>query len=286
MIIASSLTGLLGLSQAAVVELWDFEDGVAGPLTPTGDPNGSGFTEGLNGNRIHGWNDVGGVAWTTSTSPNGGSLGLSSANQDGYIFSGDTGETILSWTSPSWTLEMHAKIDDLDGWESLFARMGSSYAVAESDFYFQRRGDQGANGQFRLNYVPNKGGAATNADRLVLDSSTVLTQSTWYGIAVAADSTAGTISMYIDNGSGYVLDSQLSGLTGDLGVTPGTNNYAFFRDYYNGGQSNITTGVIDNVRFSDTALAANELIALNAVPEPSASVLLALGSLALIRRRR
>ncbi|GHC66799.1 LamG-like jellyroll fold domain-containing protein [Roseibacillus persicicus] len=273
------------LAHSAVVEYWDFENGTAGPLTPAGEPSGSGYAEGLNGNRIHGWDSAGGAGYTTDTSPNGGALGLSSANQDGYIFSGDTGETLLGWTSPNWTLEMHARIDDLNGWETLFARMGSSYGAAESDLYFQRRGDQGANGQFRLNYVPNMSGSATNADRLVLNSTISLTQSTWYGIAVSADSTTGTISMFIDDGSGYALDSQLTGLSGDLGVTPGTDNYAFFRDYYNGGQSNNTTGVIDNVRFSDSALEAGDLIPL-AIPEPTSSLLGSFGLLALLRRRR
>lgn len=270
--------------QGAVVEYWDFEDGPGGggPLTPSGEPNGNGYTEGLNGNRIHGWNEAGGAAWTTDTSPNGGSLGLGSTNQDGYIFSGDTGETILGWTSPDWTLEMHARIDDLNGWETLFARMATSYGVNESDIYFQRKGD--GSGQFRLNYVPYLGGTATNADRIFLDSSTVLAQSTWYGIAVSIDSTAGTVSMYIDDGSGYALDSQITGLTGDLGVTPGTDNYAFFRDYFAGGQNNVTTGVIDNVRISDTALTAGELIPL--VPEPSSTALLALGSMGFLWRRR
>lgn len=252
------VTAFAMASQAAVVEYWDFEDGTDGAsFTPEGEPGGSGGSTGVNGTVMHGWDATFGPSWTSDTSDNGGSLGMHSANQDGYVW--NDGNSLTSWSSPDWTLELHVRIDETTPtWETLVAKMGSSFASSESDFYFQRKGMD--NNELRLNY--------RNADgtQLIVDGTTTLNAGTWYGLAVVANSTSGTITLFVDDGTGYAQDGQAAGLTGDLGVYSSILDWAFFRDYYNNG-FDTTTGVMDNIRFSDTALDSSELIAV--VPEPA-----------------
>jgi hypothetical protein len=273
--IAGSLTCLLGVSQAAVVELWDFEDGTDGQaFTPAGSPNGTGGSTGANGTLMRGWDTFNGPSWTSTTSVNGGSLGMRAVNQDGYLTEG----SLHNWSSSSWTVELSVNFNDLSGWETMIGRDGSTIAENESDFYFQRMGD--GSGLFRLNYVDN------DNNRRILPSTKVPVTGTWYGMAAVVDGAAGTISLYLDDGSGYALDSQLTGLTGDLGLKNSALNWTFSRGWYAGGFVDHTDASYDNIRFSDTALAPSELIAVNPVPEPAASALLGLGCLALLRRRR
>lgn len=274
-LIAGSLTCLLGVSHAAVVELWDFEDGTNGQaFTPAGDANGTGGSTGVSGTLMRGWNTEFGPSWTSTTSANGGSFGMRAVNQDGYVTEG----ALHNWTSSSWTVELSVYFNDLSGWETMIGRDGSTIAENESDFYFQRMGD--GSGLFRLNYVDN------DDNRWILPSTTVPVTGTWYGMAAVVDGVAGTISLYLDDGSGYALESQLTGLTGDLGIKDSGLNWTFSRGWYGGGFVDHTDATYDNIRFSDTALPTSELIAVNPVPEPAASALLVLGSLALLRRRR
>ena len=272
-------------SQSAVVEYWDFEDGSLqsgnpGPFTPATEANGSGYSEGVNGTRIHGWNAAGGLQFNSSTLGHGvgGNLEAYSDNMDGYIFDEASSAGLLGWSSASWTMQMHLRIDDMDGWETVLAKMGTSYAVVESDFYLQRRGDQGANGTMRLNY------ATADGTRTILDGSTVMEAGKWYGVAIVADDTTETISLYLDSGSGYYLDGQLTGQAQNLGVTASTANYALFRDYYDGGQWDNTDGAMDNLQIDNTALDITEL---RVVPEPATlGTIVAAGlGLLFIRRR-
>ncbi len=274
------VTAFAVASQAAVVEYWDFEDGVNGQsFTPTGNPNGSGGSVGVNGTLMRGWDSIGGTSWTNDTSPNGGSLGMYSAYQDGYI-NNDGNVLANGWTSSDFTIEMHVRIDDNNGWETLLSRQGASFGGNEGDLYFQRKGIDA--GEFRFNYLPS--GATGTGDRIIVDGATPLQAATWYGLAVVADSTAGTVSLYLDDGTGYALDGQVSGLTQDLGILSSTFDWAFFRDYWGGGSDN-TIGVMDNVRISDTALTTGELIPV--IPEPATIGMVGLfgAGMLFIRRR-
>lgn len=274
-ILASSVG--LATTQAAVVEYWNFEDGTPGaPFTDTsgGAAGGSGGSASNNGTLMHAW-DNNNVSWTDVTSPNGGSYAADAdGNDDGYVFEG----ALPTWTSSDWTLEMHVFIDNNpSGWLTFVGRDGSNFTVPESDFYFQRRGD--SINELRLNYRTSGG------TQYIVDGTTTLQLGQWYGIAAVADSTAGTLTLFVDDGSGYAQNGQLAA-TGDLGVYNSGNayNWTFGRGWYNGAFGDFMDGQFDNVRFSDTALAPSEMIAL--VPEPSSSVMLLAGAGALALRRR
>ncbi len=271
------VTAFAVASQAGTVEYWNFEDGADGQTFANGAGSGANGSIGVNGTLMRGWDDTFGPSYTSATSPNGGSLGMRSVNQDGYV--NNDGNSLVGWTSSDWTLELHAYLDEGAGWETLVARMGATFGGNEGDFYFQRKGID--NGELRINFLPS--GAASVADRIIVDGVTPLVASNWYGLAVVADSTAGTLSLYVDDGSGYALDGQATGLTNDLGVLSTTFDWAFFRDYWGGG-SDPTVGTMDNVRFSDTALTAGELMPV--IPEPATIGLVGLAGAGLLFFRR
>ena len=234
------------------VEFWDFEDGTEG-LSFSDNGTIPGGSTGINGTIMHGWYDNGPI-YTNATHANGGNLALHSTYQDGYIHE-DTGG-LLSWSSPSWTIELAFRVDSASSeWWSFFTKMGSSYSVAESDFYFQRKGTD--NNEIRLNYH------AADGTQYIVDGTTTLNYGQWYGVAAIVDSQAGTITMYVDEGTGYKQDGQTTGLSGaDLSVSVSSANYSIFRDYYNGNQWDNYLGAMDNLRISATALSIKELIPL------------------------
>ena len=253
----SDMSAQAACSPIEIEAFWNFEDGVNGTAFSADSDGGSVDT--VNGIVMHGYSAAAGPSWTSDVPPNGGSLALYAANQDGYIW--NDGNGLVQWTSPNWTIELQARVDDASpDWETFIAKMGSSFSASESDFYMQRNGSSGV---FRLNY--------RNADgtQTILDGSTVLNSGTWYGLAIVANGDAGTISMYVDTGSGYVLDGQLTGLTGNLGVISSTYDWAFFRDYYNRG-NDVTTGIMDNVRFTSGALPVSSLIPLTPTEDATA----------------
>lgn len=249
------------LSQAATVAEWDFENSTETAMAPTngqpfnslGDGGVWGTADTVNNVVMHGWSAVGGPSFVEGVSPFGG-FSMYSEYQDGYVW--NDGNLFVPWTSPNWTLELHVRMDEANGWESFIAKMGSSFGVSESDFYLQRKGMD--SNELRLNYMPADSAAA--GDRIIVDGTNTLNAGQWYGLAVVADSTNGTITLYLDDGSGYAQEGQLTGLTNrNLGVYSSTFDWAFYRDYYDGG-NNATIGTMDNVRFSNAALSLSELL--------------------------
>ena len=243
------------VSYGKVVEFWDFEDGVDGAsFTPAGAMVQSGGSVGVNGVMMHGYDPEYGPKWTSNTSPNGGNLGMRVVNQDGYIVDA----AFNAWTSPSWTLELHVRYEDARGdWETFVAMMGSSFGVSESDFYFQKADTD----VIRLNFMPAD--AVSDGDRIILDGKTILYPGQWYGLAAVVDGDAGSVSLYVDQGDGYKLEAQRTGLSGNLGIYSSTAYaWAFFRDFFDKQGVDTTTGVMDNVRFCDTALDVRQLIGL------------------------
>lgn len=280
---------------AAVVESWDFENATspaaAGGVptdgfwftdtqAPRSEASGSNGSLGVNGTLIRGFNEVFGPQFDSDVvNPNGGSFSMDTVDDsgDGYVTEG----ALHNWSASDWTLQMHVYFDDMGTWETLAGRDGSTVASPESDFYFQKMGD--GSGQWRINYV------ASDDTRHILVGNTVMQAGQWYGLAVVADSTAGTLTLYVDNGSGYSQDGQLTGLTTDLGIKSSALGWTFARGWYNGGFGDHIDGRLDNIQFDDTALASGDLLSLG-IPEPSSIML---GSLACVaaglggaRRRR
>lgn len=107
------------------------------------------------------------------------------------------------------------------------------------------------------------------------------TASTWHNIIVTYDSSAQTITAYLD-GTQFATDTQAS-TTAVEGLVIGGHRSGTGRNF---------DGQIDDVAFFDHVLTSTQISALQtqaanvAVPEPSSAALLGLGGLALILRRR
>jgi hypothetical protein len=258
-------------ANAAAVAYWNFEDGSAGEsFTPTGEPNGSGGSvDTVNDILMRGWNTTYGPSFTSTTAPNGGSLAMRNNIQDGYVTEG----AIHNWSPAQWTIETTVNLNVVSGWKTLIGRDGSTVSSGESDFYLQKNG---ATGMFRVNLI------TAGDERVAFDGNFTIQAATWYGLAIRSDGT--TLSMWLDDGSGYqeIGSADYSGTNNALKGS--ALNWTFGRGWYNGGFVDHIDGSMDNVRFSDTALAPQDMIAL--VPEPSAAALLALGSVTMLRRRR
>jgi hypothetical protein len=111
----------------------------------------------------------------------------------------------------------------------------------------------------------------------------------WQHIAAVSD--GATLSIYLDSGGGYNLLQAVALGGGNTALSPGTGdggdwdagNFSVGRGLYGGGHGDRAWGLIDEIRFSDAALAPSQL--LNA-PEPAGGLLLGLGVLGLVIRRR
>ena len=264
---------------AETIAFWDFEDGTDGAsFTPSGNPNGSGGSfDTANNIFMRGWDIINGPTFTTSTSPNGGNLAMNNAgnSQDGYVTEG----ALHNWSPTAWTIETHVYLEEIVGWETLIGRDGSSVAQAESDFYLA---NNGIDDKFRINIM------TVGGQRWILDGDLAPSLNTWYGLAAQSDGS--TLSLWLDDGSGYApigtLDISAQSVA-DNALPGSALNWTFGRGWYGGSFVDHIDGRMDNIRFSDTALAPSEMIGLaSAIPEPGSLAILSLASLGFLKRRR
>lgn len=265
-------------SYATTIAYWDFEDGVDGaPFTDTsgGAAGGSGGSaDTVSGTLMRGWDNYWGPGWTSATA-DGTGLAMDNVDnhQDGYVYEGP----LMTWSPSAWTIEATVYLEEIAGWETLIGRDGSSQAESESDFYLA---NNGIDDRFRIN-IDTVGGT-----RWILDGDYAVQTDTWYALAAISDGT--TLSMWLDDGSGYAqigaLDITAQSVADN--ALPGSGlNWTFGRGWYGGSFVDHIDGKMDNVRFSDEALASEDLIA-NPIPEPATIALLGLGLLAFLRRKR
>lgn len=266
--LAAAVIGVSALSaSAATVASWNFDSGTAGTAfsaTPVVDASG-------NGNTMFGFDAYWGPSYSATTVTGSGLSSRHDANhQDGYT----AGAPVNTWAPLAWTIEVTLKLDSYAGWNSIIGRDGSN-SGPESNFYLQ---NNGIDDRFRVNFLTAGG------QRYVLDSDFVPVANQWYGLAVTSDGT--TLNMLADklDGNGYVNVGTL-GLNNlnDNTLAQNGANWTFGRGWYNGWFVDHISGNLDNIRFSDTALAPAQLLA---VPEPGSLSLLGLGAALMIRSLR
>lgn len=273
----------LGLTTwATTIAYWNFEDGVAGqPFTPEGAPNGSGGSlDTVNNYMMRGWDSYYGPSWTTHT-PSGQGLAMRNAefHQDGYCFDDD----LLGWAPEVWTIEATVKL--IGGvadnrWQTFIGRDGSADPGVdpESVFYLQKTWDN----YFRIN-IRTEGG-----QRALVTSTFQMEADKWYSLVAQSDGS--TLYLWVNDyaaNSGWMLAGSTA-LTGEEGWQNALawipNNWTFGRGWYNTWFVDHIDGYMDEIRFSEAFLSPEEFIW--SVPEPASMLLLGLGGLVSLRKKR
>lgn len=270
----------LTAAHAATVAYWDFDSGINGPPSagqafsdnPVADLSG-------NGNTMFGYD----TTWGPSYSSAGDSLdnttrsSVHTGSQDGYT----AGAPVNAWSPEQWTIEVSVKLNSLGGWRTVIGKDGTAHAQPESDFYLQ---NNGIDDRWRLDFN------TVSDEKIVIDSDFVPVAGQWYGLAAVSDGF--NVTLYADKlgGLGWenVGTAVMTGGTAAANALSngGINNWTFGRGWYNGGFGDHIDGNLDNIRFSDVALAPQDFLI---IPEPTT---LALGGFGLLglwmmgRRRR
>lgn len=272
MVMTTSMTAFAG-----TVAYWNFEDGTAGQaFTPAGEPGGSGYSADLvAGYALRGWNPQYGPSWTDETATGSG-LAMRNNYQDGYSFE----SALLGWTPAQFTIEATFKLNNIDNWRTLIGRRSAGTAGGSfSSLYFQKTWDN----YFRFDFA-TAGGERFEVTSIA--SGLKVEADTWYSMAVTSDGSM--LSLYVNDiasGAGWALAGQtdISGAVNSA-MDAAAGDWLFGTGWWNGGLADKIDGVLDDIRFSDTALTTQELITV--VPEPATLVMLGFGAVALLRKRK
>lgn len=262
------LLALSGMSAyAATVAHWDFEEGTPGMSFAA-----AGGAEDItgNGNTMSGYSDWWGPSFYAGSPTSNISARFADNHQDGYT----DAKPVNSWSPTEWTIEVAVMMKDVGGWKTIIGRDGSTDGGPKSDFYLQNNGEDG---RFRVDF------GTVGGDRYILDSSIIPIANKWYGLAVTSDGT--TLTMYVDEGFyNYVSVGSLElEPFHDNALAQIGQNWTFGRGWYSGSFVDHIDGNLDDIRFSDVALAREDLIG---IPEPATLLMLGLGTLAIFKKRK
>jgi hypothetical protein len=262
---------------AGTVAQWNFDDGAAGQaFTPADAPGGSGYSADLvAGYALRGWNPTAGPSWTDDTATGSG-LAMRNNSQDGYSYD----SALLGWTPAQFTIEATFKMNNINNWRTLIGRRSADAAGGSySALYFQKTWDN----YFRFDFA-TVGGERFEVTSIA--SGLIVEADKWYSMAAASDGT--TLSLYVNDiaaGTGWTLAGQtdISGAVNSA-MAAAAGDWLFGTGWFGGNLADKIDGTLDDIRFSDTALTTQELITV--VPEPATLVMLSLGAVALLRKRK
>jgi hypothetical protein len=263
-------------ASAGTVAYWNFEDGVAGQaFTPADQPGGSGGSMSTEGNNylMRGWNPQYGPSFTDTTA-RGTGLAMRNVNQDGYCL--DDG--LRNWTPTQFTLEATFMLNNVSGWKTMIARRSaaSSTGGSFSALYFQKTT---TDNYFRFDFATAGG---ERFDVSSASSGLKVEAGKWYSMAVTSDGSL--LSLYVNDiaaGNGWQLaGSRDISAAVNSAMSAAAGDWLFGVGWYGNNIVDKIDGYMDDVRFSDTALAPSQFI-----PEPATLVLLGLGALVSLRKR-
>lgn len=302
-------------AEGSVVAYWRFENGPEGAQIPHS--TGAGVFDGTapdssgNGNNLSVWaENWAGFKYSTvrpyTTVPQTGEANnFAIQNTGGYpaAFTSPTGTAVSggidarTFTSTGWTVEASYKPENTNGWRTIVGRDARNVATSNGSlaaFYLQVSWDNRARVQFIdmagvAHEAATAAGFITNGFAPGGDPTT----GQFYNLAASSDGTF--LRLYV-NGV-LAAETDMTGTSADTSLNNGSTGTANGSDWtagvwtvgrglYNGAHGDRAYGVIDEVRISNTALSAGQLLANQAIPEPASLALVGLSSLGLLARRR
>lgn len=294
-------------ASAATMAYWRFEQGPADALVSKGAvPGGTAFHASVpdssgNGNDLSVWETGGGAGFAyranvgSAVIPQTGAANQFSIQNTGggpAMFTSST-SALRTWTPSSFTFEASIRPEN-GGWRTFIGRDSQGAYAGDPNLaamYFQITPDS----QLAFKYVDLDGvwHEAVSASGLITGwnfNGGSPNDAPWQH--VAAVSNGSTLTVYLDNGSGYTAVASSALGTGNTALSAGAGDggdwdagvFSVGRGLYGGGHGDRAYGLIDEIRISDVALSPSQF--LNAIPEPGVGLLAALSLLGLRRRLR
>ncbi len=182
-----------------------------------------------------------------------------------FAVQGTDGDSLSQVVFDDFTIEVFVNFAAVGGWQTMVGRddRGRQWDNNQSLLYFSNSGG----GTSQPDGTPSPANTFrievfTNQNQMIAaNSGFVIQPNTWYHVAAIGDSQAGTLSLYVDG----ALVSQQTGFTGLFQPNPATR-WSIGRGQWGGNDAvgaadtDYVNGRIDEVRFSNVALAPTELL--------------------------
>jgi len=236
--------------QPVAVGEWNFDQNLAYAGTtlyanPAADITG-------NGNTMYGLDPNSGLYSPLNWTPSGSGLSLN-ANGSQYAYLDDNASSpsfnLNTWSPETWTIEASVVMAvNLTGWRTFIGKDGGTIPGSPaSDFYLQKSDDVG---DVRISL------ATVSGQRVDLNTGFFPVAGQWFHLAVTSDGS--TLSIYVNNGSGWILKGSAAltgGSAANNALANGNGaNWTFMRGWYDGSYVDHVQGRMDNIRFAQGAL--------------------------------
>ena len=266
---------------SSTVAYWNFEEGTSNTYVPyarasANQYEGSIFDQSGNANHLSVW--TGGWAWYrpqipgTPTPQTGAANTLSMQNSGSYPAISSIGTSLTSWNPEQWTIEAAIRPDDAtNGFQTFIGRDSLGTFAGEpalAVLYFQLL----PTGALQVAFTDTAGNnwKITSAANAVQDAK-------WH--AVAATSDGDTLKLYLKNITNGDANYTLLGTrdisaSGNPALSTGAGDggdwdagvFTIGRGLFNGGHTDRFFGHMDDIRFSNAALAPSSLLYSQPVP--------------------
>jgi hypothetical protein len=293
---------------AATNAYWRFEEGPAGANVPHGGQPDGVFYPGTadssgNGNALsvwtEGWAGYAYRATAAGSTANGAANNFSVVNTGGYPAMFTDSAAMRTMSPAAFTVEASFRLEN-GGYKTIVGRDSRGTATINGDLaalYFQAVPNNGLAIKFcDVSGVWHEAVAANNS-YVGYDwgSNPTGMNTPWYSMAGVSDGT--TLSLYLRNISSgglwqLIAQTDMTGSSANTALTAGAGsggdwtagNWSVGRGLYAGGHGDRAYGYIDEVRISDAALGVGDFLMVT--PEPATMILLGLGAVSMLRKRK